>query len=71
MRLTIDIPENPTNGDVIEAIFPKGKVAFFATFTRYILPNEMNEIYLNIDNGWWENPYDRVPYDEEDMRGGK
>lgn len=67
MRLTIDIPENPTNGDVIKAIFGVKEVDMSNTYCVHFPEEEDYSHYFF--KGWWENPYDRVPYDEEDMRG--
>ena len=47
------IKNNPTNGDVIKAIFPKGTTAKFATFMRFI----DGEYYFNCSEDWWNAPY--------------
>ena len=69
MRLTIDIPENPTNGDVIKAIFPNADIEIH-NITAYVI-FDMRSNVIPFDLDWWKNPYDRVPYDEEDMRGAE
>lgn len=44
------IPQNPTNGDVIKAIFPKYYQAIFPKYSQTMLG------YLNYTR-WWNTPY--------------
>ena len=45
-------PDNPTNGDVIEAVFPN--VSIYKHGSTYSINNE-----YNFNETWWDAPYKR------------
>lgn len=53
-EIGLTIPENPTNGDMIKALFPKGKIIKFQTFIRYELSDGT---CINVNDNWWNAPY--------------
>lgn len=62
IRNGVVIPNNPTNGDMIKAIFPKGKVRREVSYTHdktvFSFPDGTYfgaECRFNTD--WWNEPY--------------
>ena len=55
VKKAVVIPENPTNGDVIKALFPTIKTKEYRTFIRVIDGEE----YCSINYEWWNSPYKR------------
>ena len=53
VKRAVVLPENPTNGDVIKALFPMIKTKEYRTFIRVIDGEE----YCSIDYRWWNSPY--------------
>lgn len=55
----LTIPENPTNGDMIQAMFPKLKCVEERGDTKsYLLePDNMLSPKLGVFNSWWDAPY--------------
>lgn len=49
---TIVLPDSPTNGDVIEAVFPN--VSIYKHGSTYSINNE-----YNFNETWWNAPYKR------------
>ena len=48
------IPDNATNGDVMQMMFPKGVTAKFATFMRFVVGEDA---YINCAYDWWNALY--------------
>ena len=53
----LTIPENPTNGDMIKAMFPKADIEYWAEYSAYsvIFPFDNDVKYFSYD--WWNAPY--------------
>lgn len=49
----IIIPENPTNGDMLKALFPNLKVGIF----RNEVDVEGLDTYSVFTRNWWDKPY--------------
>lgn len=62
MQNVIDIPENPTNGDVIKAMFGANKVFGFIHYVHLMakVGNWFNEgVVAEFDKDWWNSPYQK------------
>lgn len=63
LTVSLPIPDNATNGDVIKAMFGDDKVSEFMCHTRIIakVGNWFNEgVVAEFDNVWWNAPYQKV-----------
>ena len=50
----LTIPENPTNGDIIKALFPNGVISYGRTRVYYsYYPDGIFDFHKN----WWDAPY--------------
>lgn len=63
MQITINIPENPTNGDIIKAVFP---------YVRVERCDETTDIYrldgvTAFNNYWLDVPYERNKGAQEEL----
>ena len=50
------LPDNATNGDIMQMIFPNGVTAKFATFMRFVVGEDE---YINCNYDWWNALYER------------
>lgn len=63
--LSIPIPENATNGDVIMAMFPKAwKSNYIDSDNKCTLYIDDDELEVDID--WWNAPYIEADRSEEE-----
>lgn len=65
MKLTINIPDNATNGDVVLAMFPEVKADEFYmtvhTTTNVICDGVKGGISYDFWKEWWNTPYKLPP----------
>lgn len=52
----IEIPDNATNGEIMQMMFPDGVTAKFATFMRFVVGEDE---YINCAYDWWDAPYQK------------
>ena len=52
----IEIPNNPTNGDMIMAMFPNGDLHDYDYYDGYVI-YEINYVDCKFDKDWWNAPY--------------
>ena len=50
------IPDNATNGEIMQTMFPNGVTAKFATFMRFVVGEDE---YINCAYDWWNAPYQK------------
>jgi len=50
------IPDNATNGEIMQMMFPNGVTAKFATFMRFVVGEDE---YINCAYDWWNAPYQK------------
>ena len=50
------IPDNATNGEIMQMMFPNGVTAKFATFMRFVVGEDE---YINCAYDWWNSPYQK------------
>lgn len=50
------IPDNATNGEIMQMMFPNGVTAEFATFMRFVVGEDE---YINCAYDWWNAPYQK------------
>ena len=56
----LTIPDNPTNGDVIKAIFPDAKITEYLDLVQVeIIVKGLNLVEIECDINWWNAPYKR------------
>lgn len=57
--MTIDIPNNATNGDVIKALFPNCLICGETgeSFVSFWYTKEEDGRYVNFRKFWWDSPY--------------
>lgn len=52
----IPIPDNATNGEIMQMMFPNGVMAKFATFMRFVVGEDE---YINCAYDWWNALYQK------------
>lgn len=63
MKIVIDIPENPTNGDMIMALFPSGRIC--RTNDHEIgLRFKGDNWIIWFKERWWDTPYKKETENE-------
>ena len=67
----LTIPDNPTNGDVIKAIFPDAKITEYLDLVQVeIIVKGLNLVEIECDINWWNAPY-RMENEIEDGNDSK
>ena len=57
MKITVDIPENPTNGNMIRAIFPNCDWFIIKSLQSVNVTTDTNVPTQTFDLDWWDAPY--------------
>ena len=57
MRLTIDIPDNATNGDVLDKLFPN--LIYGTNGEHYHIWSNDGKCTMNIHQDFWNAPYQK------------
>lgn len=55
--LMIRVPENPTNGDIIKALYPDVIIHEYSIEIVVLLRNDDHYQKLKFDPSWWNKPY--------------
>lgn len=57
----LTIPDNPTNGDMVKAIFPDAKITEYLDLVQVeIIAKGLNLVDSECDVNWWNAPYKGV-----------
>lgn len=57
---TIELPENPTNGDMIKAMFPNATIEYWAEYSTYNVEFPNDNDVKHFSYHWWNAPYKGV-----------
>lgn len=57
------LPDNPTNGDMIKAMFPEVEV----TYNGFLVEVELEAFGFTVKEDWWNSPYKGGTKDEYTM----
>lgn len=60
MKKEIDIPENPTNGDIIKALFPNCEWFIIESLQSVNVTTDPSLNTQTFDIYWWNAPYKKV-----------
>ena len=56
-NIILTIPDNPTNGDMIKAIFPKSRIYKLENFVQFWYTENEDGRHVNFRRDWWDAPY--------------
>ena len=57
MRMTFNLPENPTNGEVLTALFPNLQTRSIPEYSDFIEFTLDGLVGYTVEKQWWEGPY--------------
>lgn len=61
--MKIDVPDNVTNGDIVETLFPDIEVKIdriYPSYKKYVICTLRDDVSTNtitLTLGWWDAPY--------------
>lgn len=64
MKIVIDIPNNPTNGDMFLNTFLNSKIVSVSNIMVTVFVDNMY-FSIDFDKDWWNAPYDSESEDKE------